>query len=112
MHVNRLLVSEREGGLGDWGSEHPASVQSPAPGSGDVQIRRPSLPSQILWPHREMSQTQEKVQWKVGSKGCGGVVERVWTGDSETRHLFQLSLISHVILGQSFHHSVPQFPHR
>ena len=51
---------------------------------GDIQIRRPSLPSQILWPHREMSQMQEEVQWKVGSKCCSGVVERVWTGNEET----------------------------
>lgn len=30
-----------------------------------------------------MSQTQEEVQWKVGSKRYSGVVERVWTGNQE-----------------------------
>lgn len=75
MHVNRLLVSEREGGLGDWGSEHPASVQSPAPGSGG----RPDKEAKPAFPDLMASQGNEPdtgkspmESWKQGLRRCCG----------------------------------------
>lgn len=84
MPVKRLMVRQKRGDGGAWGIWAPLPVfRALHQALGDVQIRRPSLPSQISWPPREMSQTQEEVQWKVGSKCYSGVVERVWTGNQE-----------------------------
>lgn len=65
-------MSDKGGqGLGARGT--PPCVQSPLHQAlGDVQIRRPSLPFQTSWPPGEMSQTQEEVQWKVGSRRYSG----------------------------------------
>ena len=69
------------------------------------QIKSPSLPSHILWLHREVSQLQEEVQWKIGS------VMESRLGIRRPGYLFPLSLTSCMILGKSFHHYEPQFPH-